>query len=294
MNFEDPNEQMQQSSTESDKNSLESELDSGLLTETRQDLRDLFQSAKSPIQILLSQFDAKEFQEKRRPALGDGVLASIRKKLERISTTDENEFIEQALQAYEPILEIKQQERANEPEAQERDMFTPEDVNAIVECVKQNEVQKIIVVGNIGSGKSTMARKLSSELGYKNIDLDRYFQVYRQEHNGKEATLPVLVDFILEREEPPYIINHADLLRQNLAIAEADMVVLLSPAIDEQLRTRLIREEKGTEGEWQNVSPEDYQTICKEDLASFNALEGDIPYSNDSSGTMIKYFSKER
>ncbi|MDP3970218.1 MAG: hypothetical protein Q8P90_00805 [bacterium] len=294
MNFENSSKKIPQSSIESTKYGLsESKLDPELLAETRQDLRDLFRSSKSPIQVLLEQFDTKKFQEKRKPILGDEALALIRQKLETVSTEDEDEFVEQAIQAYMPILQIKQHERAHEPETQERNMFTPEDLNAIVEYIRQSDVQKIIVVGNIGSGKSTMSRKLSSELGYKNIDLDLYFQIYRQEHDGQEATLPILVDFILKREEPPYIINHADLLRQNLAISGADMVILLSPPIDEQLRSRLKREEEGAEGEWHNVSPEDYETINKEDLASFSALEGDVSYSNDSSGTMVKHLSRE-
>jgi len=100
-----------------------------------------------------------------------------------------------------------------------------------------------------------------------------------------------LYDYVLKKEKPPFVINHADLLSKDL-IQDVDLVVFLNPKKEELLRTRQIRTESGTEGEWQSINPEDFDKIEKENLRGFKKLGGKIIYENINSGTIVKQIKR--
>jgi len=128
---------------------------------------------------------------------------------------------------------------------------------------------------------------LSCELGYKNIDVDQWFQIFRQEQQREAANLSELLKYILQKEKPPFVINHADLLRQNL-IKDADVVIYLNPQKNELLKSRQLRSESGANGEWQFVNESDYAIIEQENTELFNNMGGTIEHSNKKSGTSIR------
>uniref|UniRef100_A0A7C4R5W5 Uncharacterized protein n=1 Tax=candidate division CPR3 bacterium TaxID=2268181 RepID=A0A7C4R5W5_UNCC3 len=171
-----------------------------------------------------------------------------------------------------------------------REMFTLEDVNKIAEYIIKNNFQRIYVSGFIGSGKSTFSDSLTSKIKYKNIDLDQYSEIFRQETGRRAESQKEILDFALEKNTPPFVINHADILRQDLS-NNADLIVFLNPKNEELLKTREMRISGGAEGDWKKINPEDYKKITEENANIFNDLNGEIIYSNSNSGTIVKKLS---
>jgi hypothetical protein len=70
------------------------------------------------------------------------------------------------------------------------------------------------------------------------------------------------------------------------------MVVLLNPKKEEQIKSRQIRQENKTDGEWQNVNVDDYDKISQGNLDNLAKTKGEIVYNNDKSGTLVKSLGK--
>lgn len=245
-------------------------------------LRELFRNSKNPVEVILQEMDSDNMRE----SVDMSLVEEVKNKLNGLSFKDEDEFISKILEIGKPIWEITQKDKRDLFKQANREMFTVEDIQKTVKNIQETKAQKIYVVGNVGSGKSTFARELAERTNFKNIDLDHFFQIYRQEKN-EEANLSELLSFVLEREEPPYIINHADLLGYSLS-NKADMVVLLNPKKEEQIKSRLIRQENKTDGEWKNVNVDDYNRISQDNLDNLAKTKGKIVYYNDKSGTFVK------
>lgn len=261
-------------------------IDRNILTQKEDVLRELFNNSKNPLDVILQEINNDEIKDVVEVSL----LNKIKNDLNNLKFNSEDEFVSKIIQVAKPIWEITQKDRKDIYKQPNREMFSVDDVDAIVKSIKEANAQKIYVVGNVGSGKSTLARELAEETNYKNIDLDHFFQIYRQE-KSKEASLGDLLDFVLEREVPPYIINHANLLNHELD-RKADMIVLLNPKKDELFKSRELRERAGTEGEWRNVKVSDYDKIAKENLGKITKVKGRTVYRNDNSGTLVKLLKK--
>jgi hypothetical protein len=270
----------------SNKENKEIGVNKHILNQKENGLRELFKNSKNPVEVILQEMDSDKIKE----FVDESLLNTVKSKLNGLTFKDEDEFVSQILAIGEPIWEITQKGKPDLFKQPNREMFTAEDVRETVKNIQATKAQKIYVVGNVGSGKSTFARELAGQTNFKNIDLDHFFQIYRQEKN-KEANLSELLDFVLAREEPPYIINHADLLNHNLS-DKADMVILLNPKKEEQIKSRQIRQENKTDGEWQNVNVNDYDKISRDNLDNLAKAKGQVVYINDKSGTLIKSLEK--
>ncbi len=249
-------------------------------------LRELFRNSTNPVEVMVQEMDSDIIKS----TVDMSVLDEAKKKLKRLNFQDEDEFIVQVLEIGRPIWEITQKGKQDLFKQPGREMFTIEDIKETAKSIQESKAQKIYVVGNVGSGKSTFARELAEQTNFKNIDLDHFFQIFRQENN-KEASLSELLNFVLERENPPYIINHADLLNQSLT-KDGDMIVLLNPAKEEQLKSRQIRQENKTEGEWKKVNANDYDKVSQGNLDDLNNIKGRVVYNNETSGTIVKLLEK--
>ena len=261
-------------------------VDKNILSQKEIGLRELFKNSKNPVEVILQEMDSDKIKE----FVDESLLNVAKSKLNGLIFKDEDEFVSKIFEIGQPIWEITQKDKQDLFKQPNREMFTVEDVQETVKNIQATNAQKIYVVGNVGSGKSTFARELAGQTNFKNIDLDHFFQIYRQEKNN-EANLSELLSFVLEREEPPYIINHADLLSHNLS-DKADMIILLNPKKEEQIKSRQIRQENKTDGEWQNVNVDDYDKISQNNLKSLAKTKGKIVYNNDKSGTLVKSLDK--
>lgn len=257
-------------------------VDKNILSQKEIGLRELFRNSKNPVEVILQEMDSDKIKE----FIDESLLNDTKSKLSELAFKDEDDFVSKILEIGEPIWEITQKDKKDLFKQPNREMFTVDDVQEIVKNIQATKAQKIYVVGNVGSGKSTFARELAGQTNFKNIDLDHFFQIYRQEKN-EEANLSELLSFVLKREKPPYIINHADLLSHNLS-DKADMVILLNPKKEEQIKSRQIRQENKTDGEWQRVNIDDYDKISRDNLDNFDKIKGKIVYNNDKSGTLVK------
>lgn len=264
----------------------DNKVDKNILNQKEIGLRELFKNSKNPVEIILQEMNSDKIKE----FVDTSLLNEAKIKLNRLNFKDEDEFVSKILEIGQPIWEITQKGKQDLFKQPNLEMFTVEDINETVKNIQTTKAQKIYVVGNVGSGKSTFARELAEQTNFKNIDLDHFFQIYRQEKN-KEANLSELLSFVIEREKPPYIINHADLLSYNLS-DKADIVILLNPKKEEQIKSRQIRQENKTDGEWQNVNVNDYDNISQNNLNNLSKIKGKIVYNNDQSGTIVKSLEK--
>jgi len=258
-------------------------IDKRVLEQKEADMRDLFRSSDSPHDIMIAEMQTDEF----RNLVGKDVANKTIEQLQSITYKDEDDFVAQTMKIAIPVLEITQAGRKDAYKQEGRDMYTEDDIKTSISIIKESDSEKIYVIGNVGSGKTTFAREISRELGYKNIDVDRWFQIFRQEQKREAADLPELLQYIMKREKPPFVINHTDLLRQNL-IKDADVVIYLNPQKDELLKSRQLRSESGAEGEWQHVNDGDYDKIERENTELFNNMGGTIKQRNEKSGTSIR------
>ncbi|MDI3496560.1 MAG: hypothetical protein PWQ35_581 [Patescibacteria group bacterium] len=261
-------------------------VDKNILSQKEIGLRELFKNSKNPVEIILQETDSDKIKE----FVEGSLLDEVKSKLKGLTFKDEDEFVSKILEIGQPIWEITQKDKQDLFKQPNREMFTTEDIQEAVKNIQATKAQRIYVVGNVGSGKSTFARELANQTNFKNIDLDHFFQIYRQEKN-KEADLSELLNFVLEREVPPYIINHADLLNYNLS-DKADMIVLLNPKKEELIKNRQIRQENKTEGNWQNINIDNYNQISQNNLDSLTKAKGKLVYNNDKSGALIKLLEK--
>lgn len=253
-----------------------------VVEQIKEDLRDLFRSAENPLAILLQTMETDEFTG----VVYDEVAHSVKAQLRSLTFENEDDFVAKVIAIAMPVLEITKRGKKDAYKQEGREMYTETDIEATVAIIKQGGAERIYVIGNVGSGKSTFAQELSRAIGYKNIDTDQWFQIFRQEQQ-READLKELLKYILQKEKPPFIINHADLLRQDL-VKEADIVVFLNPKKEEQLKSRQLRTESGAEGEWQAVSVENYDQIAEQNLAKLESLVGETKYTNEKSGTIVR------
>ncbi len=261
-------------------------VDKKILNQKEIGLRELFRNSKNPVKVILQEMDSDKIKE----FVDESVLNEAKNKLNRLAFKDENEFVSKILEIGKPIWEITQRDKQDLFKQPNREMFTAQDIIETAKNIQITRAQKIYVVGNVGSGKSTFARELAGQTNFKNIDLDHFFQIYRQEKN-KDASLIELLSFVLEREDPPYIINHANLLNHNLN-DKADMIILLNPKKEELIKNRYTRQENQAGGEWQNVNIDDYDKISQDNLDSLDKTKGKIVYNNDKSGTLVKSLEK--
>jgi len=259
-----------------------------VVEQIKEDLRDLFRNAKNPIAILLQTMETDEF----KGVVSDKVANPVKAQLQTLTFKNEDDFVAKVIAVAMPVLEITKRGKKDAYKQEGREMFTEDDMKATVGVIKENGAEKIYVVGNVGSGKTTFARELSRAVDYKNIDIDQWFQIFRQEQQREAVDLKELLGYILQKEKPPFIINHADLLRQDL-IQDADMVVFLNPKKEEQLRSRQLRTESGAEGEWQAVSADDYEKIVEENQIKLESLGSEVKYSNEKSGTIVRVLKRE-
>ena len=231
--------------------------------------------------------DTDEF----KGVVSDEIANPVRAQLQTLTFENEDDFVAKVIDVTMPVLEITKRGKKDAYKQERRDMFTEADMEATVAIVKENDAEKIYVVGNVGSGKTTFARELSRAVDYKNIDIDQWFQIFRQEQQREAVDLKELLGYILQKEKPPFIINHADLLRQNL-VQDADIVVFLNPNKEEQLRSRQLRTESGAEGEWQAVSTDDYEKIAEQNMGKLDSLGGETKYSDEKSGTIVRVLKR--
>ena len=258
-----------------------------VIEQIKEDLRDLFRSAENPIAILLQTMETDEF----KGVVSDEVANPVKTQLQSLTYENEDDFVAKVIAVAMPVLEITKRGKKDVYKQEDREMFTDTDMEATVAVVNESGAKKIYVVGNVGSGKTTFARELSRAVGYKNIDIDKWFQIFRQEQQREAADLKELLAYILQKEKPPFIINHADLLRQNL-VQDADIVVFLNPNKEEQLRSRQLRTESGAEGEWQAVSTDDYEKIAEQNMGKLDSLGGETKYSDEKSGTIVRVLKR--
>lgn len=249
----------------------------------KEDLLDLFRSAENPIAILLQTMETDEFKS----SVSDEIAHPIKAELQALTFEDEDDFVAKVIAVAMPVLEINKHWKKNTNKREIPKMFTEADMEATVAIVKESGAEKIYVVGNVCSGKTTFARELSRAVGYKNIDIDQWFQIFQQEQQREAADLKELVGYILQKEKPPFIINHADLLRQNL-VQDADMVVFLNRRKEEWFKSMQFRTESGADGEWKTIDSDDYNTIAEQNLAKLGSLSGETKYSNKKSGTIVR------
>lgn len=254
-----------------------------VVEQIKEDLRDLFRSAENPIAILLQTLETNEF----KGVVSDEAANPVKAQLQTLTFENEDDFVAKVIAVAMSVLEITKRGKKDAYKQEGREMFTEVDMEATVAIVKESGAEKIYVVGNVGSGKTTFARELSRAVGYKNIDIDQWFQIFRQEQQREAADLKEVLGYILQKEKPPFIINHADLLRQNL-VQDADLVVFLNPKKEEQLKSRQLRTESGADGEWQAVSADDYNKIAEQNLTKLNALGGETKYSDEKTGTIVR------
>ena len=262
---------------------IKSQVDKKILTQKEADMRDLFRSSDSPLDIIIAEMQTEEFKS----VAGEDMASKTIEQLRGITYKDEDDFVAKILKIAMPVLEITQRGKKDAYKQEGRDMYTEADVETAVSAIKESGSEKIYVIGNVGSGKTTFARELSRETGFKNIDVDRWFQIFRQEQQREATDLSELLKYILQKEKPPFVINHADLLRQNL-IEDADMVVYLNPKKGELLKSRQLRSESGAEGEWQTVSEDEYDKIAQKNTESFKNMGGDLKHHDEKSGTSIR------
>jgi len=261
------------------------DVDPEIIQQIKEDLRDLFQSAKDPIAILLQTIETDEFKS----VVPADMISSVNTKLAELEFEGVEDFVTKVTAVAMPVFEITKKGMKNIHKRDNSEMFTEADVKATVEIINQTEAKKIFVIGNVGSGKSTFARELSRAINCTNIDMDHWFKIFRQEQQREAADLKELLKFIIEKETPPFVINHADLLTQDLGL-DADMIIYLNPKKDELLKSRQQRTKRGSEGEWQAIKTDDYDKITKQNLERLNGLGGEIRYSNEQSGTIVKTF----
>lgn len=264
-------------------NVIKFQVDERILTQKETDMRDFFRSSDSPLDIIIAEMQVDEFKN----VTGEDIANKTIKQLRGITYKDEDDFVAKVLQIAMPVLEIIQKDKKDAHKQEGRDMYTEADVEVAVSAIRESGSEKIYVTGNVGSGKTTFAREILRETSFKNINVDRWFQIFRQEQQREAADLSELIKYILQKEKPPFIINHVDLLRQNL-IEDADMVVYLNPKKSELLKSRQLRSESGAQGEWQMVSEDEYDKIAEKNTESFENMGGVLKYHNKKSGTSIR------
>lgn len=254
----------------------------------QEDLRDLYRSTSTPIEILLQTMETAEFKAK----VSENVSNQIKEKLRKLVYVDENDFVVKVVNLAGQILTSFQRGEREAVKQGSREMFSVEDIRMAVDIIRTSGSEKIYVVGNVGSGKTTFSREIARILGYKNIDLDKWFQLFFHEYQRDAVDLKELLDYVLIKENPPFIINHADLLRKDL-ILDGDLVIFLNPSKEEHLRSRQIRIESEAEGEWKVVDLSDYDQIEEQNMKKFKNIGGVIKYENKKSGTAICVLKKE-
>ena len=259
-----------------------------VLAQITDDLRDLYKSAEDPIAVLLQTMDTEEFKHK----MPEDLAKKVRAKLNKLEASDEDDFISKVLESAGPIFEISAKDKKDAYKQEGREMYSEDDMDMTLSAIQENGAEKVYIIGNVGSGKTTFSRELSRATEFKNVDVDKYFQIFRQETGQEAKGLAELMNFIIDKETPPYILNHADLLQSGLIPDNADIVIRLNPKKEELLESRRLRTHGGAEGEWKNVDEADYDAIEQKDRERFDELGGRLVHENKDTGTSVRLLKK--
>ena len=86
--------------------------------------------------------------------------------------------------------------------------------------------KRILIVGDSGRGKSTMAKFLSKELGLKHIELDDIFWIKKfTERRSKEAQLEMVQEVLNKYDE--WVIEGTTRHMVSLCMDDADLIIYL-------------------------------------------------------------------
>ncbi len=85
-------------------------------------------------------------------------------------------------------------------------------------------MEKIVIIGSAGAGKSTLARKLGSVLNIKIVHLDRIFWQRGWKEKPKEMRIDILQHRVCEKQ---WIIEGTYLSSSELRLNEADTIIFL-------------------------------------------------------------------
>ena len=163
-----------------------------VIEQIKEDLRDLFRSAENPIAILLQTMETDEF----KGVVSDEVANPVKTQLQSLTYENEDDFVAKVIAVAMPVLEITKRGKKDVYKQEGREMFTDTDMEATVAVVNESGAKKIYVVGNVGSGKTTFARELSRAVGYKNIDIDKWFQIFRYYILFRRLNYLTLINFV--------------------------------------------------------------------------------------------------
>ena len=180
----------------------QSPIDKRILEQKEADLRDMFKNSKNPLDVLINEMGSEEL----RSIVDKNLIDKIKSDLQVIKYNDENDFVTQVIKAITPLWVITQNGKTDVYKQEDREMYTQDDVNIIVQSIKETGAQKIYISGNVGSGKTTLAREISRALDIKNIDLDRYFQIFHQETGNETSSLSELLGFVLQKKNHPLLL----------------------------------------------------------------------------------------
>ena len=177
--------------------------------------------------------------------------------------------------------------RSHEQSANSRELFTAQDVDAVLNLVQSKQLKKIFVVGAMGSGKSSFAEALSRSTNLPNIELDQYAQRYEQEVGSRSGDIRKTFAFAIAKQGDAYIVDHAELLGKDLE-SFADMVVLLNPRHEELRRSYEERKQRGATGDWLKFGPEELARFSTNIAQEFGELPGNVTYENTRTGVSVK------
>lgn len=165
-------------------------------------------------------------------------------------------------------------------------MFSQEDVNNLGALIKEHGYRRVFVVGSLGAGKTIFARALAGYTGFACVELDRASVEFVKTKDRMPEDLGEVLDSVLTRQKPPYIIEHTELLDLEPA-GRADLVVMLNPPVAEIMHSFVVRQQRAGAGS-KKFSSADVKKMAGEVTKRFAKLHGKRVYRNDYSGIEAK------